>query len=136
MRNAALAIAPDRHSRTIGERAVVFDQSLERFPAQIESVEGGIAALKRRHRAQRLRIVVEAAERGQATVQRALAGVPEWWMAEVVRERERLGEILVKAERTRKRAADLGDLQRMGEPGAEMVALVEHEDLRLVREAA
>ena len=57
-------------------------------------------------------------------------------MAEIMRQRQRLGEILVEPERARQRAGDLGDFQRMGEPGAEMIALVKDEDLRLVRQPA
>ena len=53
-------------------------------------------------------------------------------MAEVVRERQRLRQILVEAERAGDRAGDLRDLERMGQPRAEMVALVVDEDLRLV----
>jgi hypothetical protein len=49
-----------------------------------------------------------------------------------MRKRKRLGEIVVEAERAGKRARDLTDFERMGEPGAEMVALVRNEDLRLV----
>jgi hypothetical protein len=73
---------------------------------------------------------------GEALIERALAGVAERRMPEVVGERQRLGQILVEPERAGERAGDLLDLERMGEAGAEMVALVEHEDLRLVGEPA
>jgi hypothetical protein len=43
--------------------------------------------------------VVEAAVRGEAAVERALAGVPERRMAEVVGERRGLGQVLVEPER-------------------------------------
>jgi hypothetical protein len=55
-------------------------------------------------------------------IERALAGMTERGMAEVVGERQRLGQILVKAERARERACDLGDLERMGQTGAKVVA--------------
>src|SRR5262249_15490707 len=51
-------------------------------------------------------------------------------------ERKRLREILVKAKGTSERASDLGDLKGMGEPRAEVVALMKDEDLRLMRQAA
>ena len=57
-------------------------------------------------------------------------------MAEIVGERQRLGEIFVEPERAGERARHLRDFERMGEPGAVMVALVEHEDLGLVLEPA
>ena len=44
-------------------------------------------------------------------------------VAEVVGQRQRLGQIFVKPERASQGAGDLGDLQRMGQPRAEMVAL-------------
>ena len=55
-------------------------------------------------------------------------------MAEIVGQRQRLGEIFVEPQPARQRAGDLGDFERMGQPGAVMVAFVEHEDLRLVLE--
>jgi len=41
-----------------------------------------------------------------------------------VDERHRLGQILVAAQGARKRAGDLRDLDRVGEPGAVVVAFV------------
>ena len=73
---------------------------------------------------------------GQRLVQRRLAGVAERAVAEVVRQRHRLGQILVDAERPRQRAGDLRHLERVGEPGAVVVALEVDEDLRLVLEPA
>ncbi len=84
----------------------------------------------------RLRVVIEAAEAFEAVVERALAGVAEGRMAEIVRKRRRLRQVLVEPERARERAGDLHDFERVGEPGAEMVALVIDEHLRLVGEAA
>ncbi len=80
--------------------------------------------------------MVEAAAGREAAIERALAGMPERRMAEVVGERQRLGQVLVEAERAGERARDLGDLERVGQPGAEMIAFVEDEDLGLVREPA
>jgi hypothetical protein len=78
--------------------------------------------------------VIEAAERVEAFVERPLAGMAERRMAEIVGERQRLGQILVESERAGERARHLGDFERVGEPGAVMVALVEDEDLGLVLE--
>ncbi len=57
-------------------------------------------------------------------------------MAEIVGERQRLGQVLVEAERARQRARDLRHFERVGEPRAVVIALVEDEDLRLVLEPA
>ena len=43
---------------------------------------------------------------------------------------------LVEAKRTRQRARDLRHFERMGEPGAEMVAFVENKHLSLVGQPA
>ena len=80
--------------------------------------------------------MVEAAEILQAGIQRPLAGMAERRMAEIMGERQGFGEVLVQPELARQRAGDLRHLQRMGQPGAVMVALVEHEHLGLVLQAA
>ena len=80
--------------------------------------------------------MVEAAEGLHSAVERALAGMAERRVAEIMREGHRLGEILVEPERTGERAGDLRHLDRMGQPRAEMIALVEEEHLRLVVEPA
>ena len=114
----------------------MLDQALQGLPGEIEAVIVGVAALEAGDDAQGLGVVVEAAESRHAVVEGVLAGVAEGGVAEVVRERERLGEILVEAEGSREGPGDLPDLDRMGQAGAEMVALVVDEDLGLVVEAA
>ena len=135
-RHAMRGIAADGSAGTVGERAVVLGEAFQRLPGEVEPVELGIAALERGDDAQGLRVVVEAAEIFRAGLERALAGVAEGRMAEIVRERGGLGEVLVEAERAGKRTRDLDHFQRMGEPCAVMVALVIDEDLRLMGEAA
>ena len=97
-RHAVLAVAAERPAVAVGQRAIVLDQAFERFPGQVQAVEAGIAALERGHDAQRLRIMIEAAESREAVVERALAGMAERRMAEIVRERQRFGEIFVEAQ--------------------------------------
>ena len=72
----------------------------------------------------------------QAAIERALAGMAERRMAEIMRQRQRLGEVLVEAELPGQRAGDLGHFERMGQPGAVVIALMEHEHLGLVLQAA
>ncbi len=135
-RQLAFAVPLDRDPGAVGQRAVVLHQPFQRLEGEIEAVEARIGPLQRRHHPQGLRVVVEAAERREAMVERALAGVAERRMAEIVAERRALREVLVEAERAGERTRDLRDLQRVGQPGAEMVALVKHEDLGLVGETA
>ena len=96
LRHAALAIFADRIALGVGQRAVVLDDPFERFPGQIQPVEAGIAPLGRGDGAQGLGVVVEAAEVPEAGIERPLAGMPERRVAEVVRQRQRLGQVLVE----------------------------------------
>ena len=57
--------------------------------------------------------------------ERVLARVAERRVAEVVREADGLDEVLVQAQRARDRARDLRDLERVREPRAIQVALVD-----------
>ena len=135
-RHAAFGVARGRLAVARQQRAVVLDQAFQRLPGEIEAVELRVAALQRRDDAQGLRVVVEAAGAFEAFVERALAGMAEGRMAEIVRQRGGLRQILVEPERARERARDLHHFERVGEPRAEMVALVIDENLRLVRQAA
>ena len=56
------AIARGRRAGGVEERAVVLDEPLQRLPGQIEAVEVGVAPLEPGDDAQRLGVVVEAAE--------------------------------------------------------------------------
>ena len=78
--------------------------------------------------------MLEAAVVAHQLVQHPLARVAEGRVAEVVAERQALGQVLVQPQGPRDRAPDLRDLQRVGEARAVVVALVVDEDLRLVLE--
>ena len=83
--------------------------------------------------AQRVLVVAEAggAALAEDLVERLLAGVTERRMAEVVTDRDRLGQILVEPQPARDAARDAGRLERVCEAHAEVIALGIHEDLRL-----
>jgi hypothetical protein len=132
---------PERQPAAVGagrrqQRAVMLGDALQRLPGQVQPVEGGVAPLQHGHDPQGLRVVVEAAIIGHAGRKRVLAGVAEGRVAEIVRQRHRLGEILVERQRPRQRARHLTDLDRVGQPRAVIVSLMLHEDLRLVLEPA
>jgi hypothetical protein len=78
--------------------------------------------------------VIKAARSGKTFIKSALAGMTERRVTEVVRQRQRLGEILVQSERTGERAGNLRDLKRVCQSRAIVIALVIDEDLRLVRQ--
>ena len=67
-RQSMSGVAADRCALAIDQWPIVLDQTLERFPAEIEPVEGGITALEIGHDAQRLRVMIEPARAGKAFV--------------------------------------------------------------------
>ena len=112
----AVSVVQDAHARLVAE------------------VQAAAVALKNVHNAQALLVVLEAA--GVYLRQRALSGVAEWGMPQIVPQRYRLGQIFVQRERPRDGARKAADLQRVGQARAVVVALRLEKDLRLVLEAA
>ena len=139
---------PDRVQRVVGEVAdpvgVAHALALVRRrrrvdlpavrPDAVPDLPGEVQVLERLDDPHALRRVVPAA--GHVGLQRVLAEVAERRVAEVVAERDGLGEGLVEPQRPGQRPRHLGDLQRVGEPGDEVVAVGVQEDLRLVLEPA
>ena len=80
--------------------------------------------------------MLETAVRPHRLVERVAAGMAEGRMAEIVRERQGLGEIVVEMQRPRDRARDLRHFERMRQPRPVMVAFVIDEHLRLVLQAS
>ena len=113
----------------------MLEHALARLAGEVEAAEARVAILEPVDDAQALAVVVEAAVALHQAREHPLAGVPERRVAEVVREHDRLGEILVQAQRARDRARDLGALERVREAVPVVIALVVDEDLRLVLEA-
>ena len=79
---------------------------------------------------QALLVVVEPA--GHERVEHPLAGVAERRVAEIVAERDRLGQLLVQAQHLGDGPRDLRHLERVGQPRPVVVAARREEDLRLV----
>jgi hypothetical protein len=96
-RNAGLGIAGGGLPCPVEERPVVLDEAFEGLPSQVQAVVFGVAGLEAGDDAQRLRVVVEAPIGRHAIVKGILARVAEGGVAEVVGERERLGQVLVEA---------------------------------------
>ena len=124
--------APGRAVQFPGHRAIVLDDPFQRFPGQVQALEVRIAMLQLGHDPKGLDVVVEPAPRLHALVELVLSGVAKGRMAEIVRQGDGLGQVVVEAERRGDRPGDLGDLQRMGQAGAVVVAFVGHEDLGLL----
>ena len=120
----------------VRDRAVVLDHPLYGFPAQVQAVEGRIASLKPGHDTEGLNVVIEAAPGLHPGLQFVLAGMAEGRMAQVVGQGDRLGQFAVQPQGVGQGSGDLADLQRMGQAGAIVVALMGHEDLGLALQAA
>ena len=114
------------------DRAVMLGQALQRLPAEVEPVEARIGAFQPGQQPDRVGIVIEAAGRRHRRLKHVLAGMAEGRVADIVGEAERLGQILVEAERAGDGPADLRDFEAVGEPDPEMIAVGRDEDLGLV----
>ena len=114
----------------------VLEDAFARLEAQVQAIVVGVAVLQPVDHAQALQVVLEAAVRSHAVVERVLPGVAEGRVAEVVGQRDGFGQIFVQPQRAGDGAGKLRYLQRMREPGAEQVALVVQEHLRLVDQPA
>ena len=69
-------------------------------------------------------------------VQRFPPGMAESGVAEIMRQTQRLGQILVEAERAADRTRNLRDLDRMGQAGAVIIPFVENKHLGFVLQPA
>lgn len=115
----------------------VLDDALANFEGEIQARKIQVRALKSFDDAQGLEIVIEArAVNAHQLVEFVLAGMAEGRMADIVNERESLGELRIEAEGGGHRASDLRDFESMGEPIAKMIGVANGKDLRLGFEAA
>ena len=86
------------------------------------------------HHPQALPVMGKAA--GAQLIQRALARMAEGGVPQVVPQGDGLGQVLVQAQGAGDSAGDLRHLQRVGQPGAVVVALRREKDLGLLLEPA
>ncbi len=80
--------------------------------------------------------MLEATVFAHAFRQHFFAGMPERRMPEIMRKSDGFGQILVQAQGPRDGAADRGDLDRVSQSRAQMVAGAIEKNLRLVFQAA
>src|SRR5690606_22925701 len=101
-----------------------------------QTVELGIAALQSSDDPEALDIVIEAAVLAHRAVERILTGMAERRVAQVVRQGQCLGQVLIEPEPAGNAARDLRHLEAVRQPCAVVVALMVDEHLRLVLQAA
>ena len=72
----------------------------------------------------------------QAGVQRILAGMTKWRVAEVMRQGNRFDQVFIELQRAGDGTPELRNFQRMREPRAKQIALMVQKYLGLVDQAA
>ena len=75
----------------------MFPQTFAHFERQIETRKIRIRSFEQLHHTQTLAVVIEAAVSAHAFGQHLLARVPKRRVPQIVRERDRFGEIFVQA---------------------------------------
>ena len=119
-----------------GHRAVVLGNAFQAFPGQVQPVEFGIMPFQPGDDAHGLGVVIEPAVGDHQRFHRVFAGMAEGRMAQVMGQGHGLGQIGVQVQHAGDGARDLRHFDRMGQAGAVIIALMFHEDLRLVLQAA
>ena len=114
----------------------VFEDALSDFVSQIQTPKLRISFFQVVYDSERLQVVLETAMFRHECVHGVLPRVTERCMPEVVRQRDRLGQVLVELKKARRRSCDQRCLERMGQPRSVVVAFMIDEDLRLVFEPA
>ena len=128
-------LLPERWERQrVRPRASVFEDPLARLRGEVQAGRISVPLLEQVDHAKTLPVVIEAALVAHQLAENALSRVTERRVPEVVRERDRLGEVFVQPQRTRDRTSDLRAFERMREAIPVVVALVVDEHLRLVLE--
>jgi hypothetical protein len=78
----------------------------------------------------------EAAYIGRQVIEGFFAGVPEWWVSQIVCKAYRLGQGDIEADRFGDCPSNLGDLYAVCKAGAVVVVEAGREDLRFTFEPA
>ena len=91
----------------------VLQNALTRLERQIESVKLRVTLLQLINHAQALQVVLKAAKRRHAVVQRVLPGMAKRRVTEIMRQRNGFNQVFVELQRTRNRAPELRHFQRM-----------------------
>jgi hypothetical protein len=100
---------------------------------QIREIEALTISLERVHDSETLFVVAKSRHN---RAECPLSGVAKGRMPQIVSHPNRFDEIFVESKRTSDRSSDLGDLQRMRQPGPVMIPTWTNEYLRLVHQSA
>ena len=97
---------------------------LQRFPSQVQPIKPGIARFQMGHDAQGLRVMVEPAIGFHRRIQRIFPRMAEGRMAQIMRQRQSLGQILIQAQQPRDGPRNLRNFKGMGQARSAMIALM------------
>src|SRR5260370_4976282 len=100
----------------MGDGFVVLDDAFQGLPGEVEPIKRRITPLEPGEHAERLDVVIEAAEGGHLTLQFLLASVAEGRMAEVMAESDGFGEVGFQSKRRAAGAGNLRNFPGRGEP--------------------
>ena len=114
----------------------MLQNALTRFKAQVQPAVAGVALFQGIYHAQALQIVLKATVILHAGIERILPRMAKWRVAQVMRQADGLGQVLVDAQCTRNGAPQLRHLNRMGEPSAKQIAFMVQKNLGLVHQSA
>ena len=124
----------------------MLEDALPGLEGQVQAIKCRVALFQRIDHPQALQVVLEApvhlvgqwlirARGFHRRVERILAGMAEGRVAQIVGQGNRLDQVFVQTQRAGDAAPQLRHLQGMRQTGAEQIAFVVQEDLRLVDEA-
>ncbi len=115
---------------------LVFGKTLSHGVGEVQPAKLRIRMFEIVHNPQRLAVVFEVPLAGHQLVEYPLADVSKRRMAQVVSQRDRFDEVFAQVQGPGDVSGDLGDLERVSQPGAEQVVLVRREDLCFVIQPA
>ena len=114
----------------------MFQDAFAGLKAQVQAVKQRVTLLQVVHHAQALQVVLKTAVACHAFVEGILPGMAKGGVAQVMRQRNRLNQVFIEAQRAGDGAAQLRHLQGVRQARAEQVAFMVEEHLRLVNQPA
>src|SRR5207237_4556543 len=107
------------------------------FEGEVQSAKIGVAGFKVFHNTQRVQIMVEAVAVGaHSGIERLFPSMAERRMANIMRQRQSLDQVGIKAQHGSNGARDLSNFDGMRQAVAKMIRKAAGEDLRLILQAA
>ena len=102
----------------------VLDDAFADRQGQIQPAKLQMPVLEVLHDAQRMQIVIETqAVLAQLVVERALSGMAKGRMPDIVRQRQRLGQVLIQPQRARHGPRNLRHFHGVGQAAAEVIGI-------------